>query len=274
MSRLTRRERSRTDVLATGSQAVRERSSGGITANCLADLLAMVGGFGCVISSMITLLVRTSYLSSLLFLTPLQIFFPRSYEHEAGYRYRERPMTELWSDDDEKSQLAGGMDDYYKPTTVYHDEFASRKEVQDRDPHAHRPSTPRDSSPSSNLKVGAATITYPQRRHSHPAARPAAPALDSRNHPYLLPDPTALRNPPPPRPEKSIARRSRVPVWEMVRTDEDEPQEYYVDGPDSDVARRDSSAGGTNLSRSRPSKSNLHPILRHYSSPISTCPFL
>ena len=48
-----------TDALATGSQVVRENSFGRITTDRLVDLLAMVGGFGCVTSSMITLLVRT-----------------------------------------------------------------------------------------------------------------------------------------------------------------------------------------------------------------------
>lgn len=48
-----------TNALATGLQAVRESRFGRITTDCLIDLLAMVGGFGCVISSMITLLVHT-----------------------------------------------------------------------------------------------------------------------------------------------------------------------------------------------------------------------
>ena len=48
-----------TDALATGLQVVRESRFRRITTDYLVDLLAMVGGFGCVISSMITLLVHT-----------------------------------------------------------------------------------------------------------------------------------------------------------------------------------------------------------------------
>lgn len=47
-------------TLVTGSQVVRESSLGRFTTDCTVDLLAMVGGFGCVTSSMITLMVRPS----------------------------------------------------------------------------------------------------------------------------------------------------------------------------------------------------------------------
>ena len=217
------------------------------------------------------------YLSSLLYLTPSQIFFPRSYEQEAGYRYRERPMTELWSDADEKAQLAGGMDEL---TTAYRGDTVSRMDMQGRDPYAYHPqhaSTYLENNPNNDLTSGYgddASIIYPQRSNVPLFSRPPAPVLDPQDHPYIPRDPTALRSPPPPRPEKNIARRSRAPVWEMVSTDQDEPQEYYVGGPGDAVVRRNPSAGVANLSRSRSAKSNLHPILQNYSSPISTCLFL
>jgi len=213
------------------------------------------------------------YLSSPLYLTPSQIFFPRSYEHEAGYRYRERPMTEIWSDDDDKTQVAGGVDNSHKRTTAYRGDAISRMDTQDRDPYAYHPqyeSNSSGSSPNSNLNAGLDDDTaflYPQRGNTRPAPRPAAPAVDPQDHPYVRPDPTALRSPPLPRPEKSTLRRSRAPVWEMVSTDQDDPQEYYVGAPGGAAVWRGPNA---DLSRS-PTKSNLHPILQKFSSPISTC---
>jgi len=212
------------------------------------DLLAMVGGFGCVSSSMITLM----------------IFFPRSYEREAGYRYRERPMTELWSDDDDdKTQVTGGMYDSYKRTV------ASQMDLQDRDPYAYPQyeSAPSVRSPNSNLDAGLDNDTaflHPQRSNARPAPRPA---FDPQDHSYDPQDPTAPRSPPLPQPEKGTARRSRAHVWEMVSADQDDPQEYYVGGRGGAVVRRGAVAGVSDFSSS-PTKSNLHPILQKFSSPI------
>ena len=211
------------------------------------------------------------YLSFHPSLTPLQIFFPRSYEQEAGYRYRERPMTELWSDDDDKTQLAEGMGESYRPTMAYHEDATSRMDMQDPGPYVYHPQyniTSSGSSPNSNLNAGVdddTTFLYTRR-----APHSAAPALDPQDHPHDLPDPTALRSPPPP--ERSTARRSRAPVWEVVSADHDDPQVYYVGNPGGAIVRNGPNTGVTDLSRS-PTKSNLHPILQNFSSPISTCPF-
>ena len=191
-------------------------------------------------------------------------------------------MTELWSDDDEKSQVPGGMGGNYNQTTAHRGDVVSQIDMQDPGPYAHRPqydSTSLESSPSNNLKARFdyhAPIT-PQRSSSPPlpsAESVSAPVSDPRDYPYIPPGQTALPSPPPSRPEKSNARRSRAPVWEMVSTDQDESQEYYVGGLGGAVVRRDPSTGVANLSRRRSSRSTLHPILQHFSSPISTYPFL
>jgi len=185
-------------------------------------------------------------------------------------------MTALWSDDDEKTQLAGEMDDHPKQITAYHGDIASRMDVQ-RDPYANHPryeSASSESSPNSDLKArfdDEPPIVYPQRSNNPPASRPPVHVLDIRDHSYIPPDPTVLHSPPPPRPEKSTARRSRAPVWEMVSTDQDEPQEYYVGSPGGAIVKRGPSARVATLSHKR--SSNLHPIVQHYSSPISTCVF-
>ena len=191
-------------------------------------------------------------------------------------------MTELWSDEDEKSQLPGGTGGDYNQTTAHRGDVVPQIDMQDRGPYAYRPrydSTSLESGPSNNLKARFdyhAPIT-PQRSSSPPfpsAAPVFTPVSDPRDDPHILPDQTALPSSPPPRPEKSNARRSRAPVWEMVSTDQDEPQEYYVGGLGGAVVRRDTNTGVANLSRRRSSRSNLHPILQHFSSPISTYPFL
>jgi len=210
------------------------------------DMLAIVAGFGCVTSSMITLM----------------IFFPRSYEHEAGYRYRERPMTELWSDDDEKTQLPGRVNGDYDQTMAHRGGVVSQIDMQEGNPYAYRlrhDSTFFENSPNNNLtaEFGGDVPITPQR------------SSDPWDQPYIPPGPTALYGPPPPRPEKSIARRSRTPVWEMVSTDQDASQEYCVGSSGSAIARGGPSTGVANLSPRRSSKSNLHPILQNFSSPIN-----
>ena len=186
-------------------------------------------------------------------------------------------MTELWSDEDEKTRPPGGIGGDYNQTTANRGDVVSQIDVQDCSPYAYHPrydSTSSESSPSNNLKARFdydAPIT-PQRSTGPPfpsAAPVSAPAPDPWDHPYIPTDQTALPSPPPPRPEKSNARRSRAPVWEMVSTDQDESQEYYVGGFGGAVVRRDPSTGAANLSRRRSSRSNLHPILQHFSSPIS-----
>jgi hypothetical protein len=181
-------------------------------------------------------------------------------------------MTELWSDDDEKTQLAGEIDGDHKQTVAHRGGgVVSQMDMQDRDPYAYHPrydNTFSESSPDNNLKTkfdDNAPITYPQRSRGPQAAPPVS---------YVPPDPTTPRSSPPPRPGWNIARRSRAPVWEMVSTDQDQSQEYYVGGPGGAVVKRVPSTGVANLSPRRSSKSNLHPILQNFSSPISTCPFL
>lgn len=174
-------------------------------------------------------------------------------------------MTELWSDDDDKTQLAEGMDDSYKRITAYRGDAISRMTMQDRDPYAYLPQyASSGSSPNSNLNAGVdddTAVFYPQRSSARPTPHPTAPGLVPRHHPHVPPDATALRSPPLPRPEKSTTRRSRALAWEMVSTDQDDPQEYYIGSPGGAVVRK------------RPNssliKSNLHPILQNFSSPIS-----
>jgi hypothetical protein len=179
---------------------------------------------------------------------------------------------ELWSDDDEKTQLPGGMDGDYNQTTT-HGGGGVLSRIDS--PCACRPrydSTLSESSPNNSLKTsfdGDASIT-PQRSSGPPVPSPA-PVFDPQDHPYIPPDQTALRSPPPPRPEKSIARRSRAPAWEMVSTDQDESQEYHAGGLGGAVVKGSPNTGVANL---RSPKSNLHPILQNFSSPISTCPVL
>jgi len=217
------------------------------------DLLAMVAGVGCVISSMITVL----------------IFFPRSHEQEAGYRYRERPMTELWSDDDEKARLAGGMDGDYKTSLAGRGDMVSRMDMEDRDPYAYRPqsdSTYLGSGSNINSESrfdGDPSVISPQPQRSHDSlVLGPAPLLEPRGHPHIPTDTRASRSPPNPRPEK---RRSRRPTWEVVSMDQ---AEYFVGDSSGVVATSDPSSGVANLSRSHSARSNLHPILQHYSSPI------
>ena len=181
-------------------------------------------------------------------------------------------MTELWSDDDEKTQLPGVMDGDYKQTTAHRGDVVSQIDMQDLGPYTYRPrydSTSMESSPDNKLKARFDDDTpIPPQRSSGPPPPSPAPVSDPRDRPYT--DQTALPSPPPPRLEKNNARRSRAPVWEMVSTDQDESQGYYVGGLDGAFVRRTPSTGVANLSRRRSSKSNLHPILQHFSSPIST----
>ena len=183
-------------------------------------------------------------------------------------------MTELWSDDDEKTPLPRGVDSDYKQTTAHRSDV-SQTDMQDRGPYAYRSrydSTSLESSPDNKLKARFDDdAPIPPQRSSGPPLPSPVPAPDPRDRPYM--DQTALPSPPPLRPEKSNARRSRAPVWEMVSTDQVESQEYYVGGLDGGVVRRVPSTGVANLSRRRSSKSNLHPILQHFSSPISMYPF-
>jgi len=177
-------------------------------------------------------------------------------------------MTELWSDDDEKTRLPEGTDGDYNQATARSDGVISQTDMQGRGPYAYHPrydSTFLESSPNNSLKKARfgddAPIT-PQQSSGPPAPSPA-PVFEPQDHSYTPPDQTALRTSPPPRPEKSTARRSRAPVWEMVSTDQDEAQECYVGGLGGAVVKRDPGS----------SKSNLHPILQNFSSPIGTCPF-
>ncbi|SRR5258706_1406375 len=185
-------------------------------------------------------------------------------------------MTELWSDDDEKTQPPGGMDNDYNQTTAHLGDVVSQIDMQDRGPYAYRPrydSTSLESSPNNKLKASFDDdAPIPPQRSSGPPLLSPAPVSDPRDRPYM--DQTALPSSPPLRSEKNNARRSRAPVWEMVSTDQDESQAYHVGGLDGAVVRRDPTTGVANLSRGRSSKSNLHPILQNFSSPISTCPFL
>lgn len=59
-------------------------------------------------------------------------------------------MTEPWSDDDDKTQVTGRMDDSYKRSV------ASQMDMQDRDSYAYYPqyeSTPSVSSSNGNLNA-------------------------------------------------------------------------------------------------------------------------
>ena len=187
-------------------------------------------------------------------------------------------MTELWSDDDEKTQLPEGMDGDYNQITAHDGSVLSQIDIPARGPSAYRTrydSTFMESSPNNSFKSrfdDDAPVT--PRQSSGPPVPSPAPVFDPRDHPYVPPDQKTLRGPPPPLPEKSIARRSRAPVWEMVSTDQDESQEYYVGGLGGAVVKGDPSTGVANLLHRRSSKSNLHPILQNFSSPIGTCPFL
>lgn len=182
-------------------------------------------------------------------------------------------MTELWSDDEEKTQLPEGMDGDYQITA----DGGGVLSQQASGPTAYRTrydSTSLESSPHNSLKSrfdDDAPVT--PRQSSGPPVPSPAPVFDPRDHPYVPPDQKTLRSPPPPQPEKGIARRSRAPVWEVVSTDRDESQEYYV-GLGGAVVKGDPSTGVANLLHRRSSKSNLHPILQNFSSPIGTCPFL
>lgn len=167
------------------------------------------------------------------------------------------------------------MDGDYNQATSHSGGAISQIDMQDRDPYTYRArydTTFLESSPNNGLNAGFdgnPPITHPQRSRGLPVSRSAPLVLDPRDHLYTPPD----RSPPPSRPERSIARRSRPPVWEVVSTDQDDSQEYYVGGLGG-AARRDPNTGVANLSRRRSSKSNLHPILQNFSSPISTCSFL
>jgi hypothetical protein len=182
-------------------------------------------------------------------------------------------MTELWSDNKEKPKGAGETDSYYKQAAADHGGFVSRLAMEDHNPYAYRPrydSTYSESSRNNNPKSGFdgdVSIVYPQRSNDPPVPHSPASVLDPWDHDCIPAYRTVLHGLPPQQSEKSIARRSRAPAWEVVGTDQDEPEEYYI----GDAGDAGPSAGTLNLSRSRSTKSNLHPILQNYSSPISAC---